>query len=145
MACDGPERRRLEAQARDLPDVIFMGFEKNRAELARALASADALVHAGPFETFGLVVAEARACATPVVVASSGAAGELVSPECSEKYTACDATAFAEATERLLSRDASELKARCLAAAADVVSLEQHFRALLALYRELLVRPRAEG
>src|SRR5262249_24509543 len=58
---DGPERARLEASARDLPDVIFLGFERDREKLARALASSDALVHAGPFETFGLVVAEAAA------------------------------------------------------------------------------------
>jgi alpha-1,6-mannosyltransferase len=142
---DGPERQRLEARAHDLPDVVFMGFERNRAELARALASADALVHAGPFETFGLVVGEARACATPVVVASTGAAGELVSPDCSATYSACDPVAFADAVDRLLKRDPQELCARARDAASQVLSVEQHFRALLGLYSELLGQSVGEG
>jgi alpha-1,6-mannosyltransferase len=123
---------------RDCPDVVFLGFERNRAELARALASSDALVHAGPFETFGLVVAEARACGTPVVVASSGAAGELAARDCSEKYVACDPAAFAAALERLLARDRRDLLERARAGVSSVISIEQHFRALIALYRELL-------
>jgi alpha-1,6-mannosyltransferase len=142
---DGPERAKLEASVRDLPDVVFLGFERNRAELARALASSDALVHAGPFETFGLVVAEARACGTPVVVASSGAAGEVAAHDCSEKYAACDPAAFAAALERLLARDRRELAERACAGARSVLSIEQHFRALLSLYRELLSRRAARG
>ena len=135
---DGPERTKLETSVRDCPDVVFLGFERNRAELARALASSDALVHAGPFETFGLVVAEARACGTPVVVASSGAAGELAARDCSEKYVACDPAAFAAALERLLARDRRDLLERARAGVSSVISIEQHFRALIALYRELL-------
>lgn len=142
---DGPERARLEASARDLPDVVFQGFERNRAELSRALASADVLVHAGPFETFGLVVAEASACATPVVVCSDGAAGELAAPDCSEKYAACDAQAFAAAVERLLARDRTELATRARSAASRVLSVDQHFRELLALYRALLCEHRTRG
>jgi alpha-1,6-mannosyltransferase len=139
---DGPERARLEASARDLPDVVFLGFEHNRAELSRALASSDVLVHAGPFETFGLVVAEARACATPVVVSAQGAAGELASADCSEKYSECDPQAFSAAVERLLARDDAELTARARAAASRVLSVGQHFRSLVSLYRDLLSEPR---
>jgi alpha-1,6-mannosyltransferase len=142
---DGPERARLEASSRDLKDVIFMGFERNRAELARALSSADVLVHAGPFETFGLVVAEARASATPVVVTAEGAAGELASSDCSEKYAAGDAQAFANAVERLLSRDRHELAVRSRAAANQVLSVGQHFRRLVSLYRDLLSESRGRG
>lgn len=137
---DGPERRELETRARDLPDVVFLGFERDRRELARALASADVLVHSGPFETFGLVVGEARACGTPVVVADAGAAGELVSADCSEKYRACDATALAAAVERLLARSPEELGARARDSSHRVVSVHEHFAALLSFYRELIQR-----
>lgn len=137
---DGPERRDLEARARGLADVVFLGFERDRRELARALASADALVHSGPFETFGLVVGEARACATPVVVADSGAAGELVSPACSEKYAACDPQALAAAIERLLARAPAELAAHARESSRQVLSVSQHFTGLLSFYRELIER-----
>lgn len=43
------------------------------AEVARLIASADLLVHAGDQETFGLVILEAMASATPVVAVRAGA------------------------------------------------------------------------
>ncbi len=49
-----------------------------RSELATVLASADAFVHAGDQETFGLSVLEAMACGTPAVVRDAEGLGELV-------------------------------------------------------------------
>jgi alpha-1,6-mannosyltransferase len=68
---------RLKAEARGLP-VAFPGFEKNRAELARALASSDIYVSAMADETFGISVLEAQACALPVVGVASGAMPDRV-------------------------------------------------------------------
>ncbi len=66
---------------RRLPDNVsrsegFLGLD----EVARWLASADALVHAGDRETFGLVVLEAMASGIPVVGVRGGAIPELVVP-----------------------------------------------------------------
>jgi alpha-1,6-mannosyltransferase len=58
--------------------ATVLPFEREPRQLARLLASCDALVHPGPCETFGLVVLEAMACGLPVVVTSGGAVGELV-------------------------------------------------------------------
>nr|WP_255675956.1 glycosyltransferase family 1 protein [Pusillimonas sp. MFBS29] len=47
-------------------------------EIAVAMASADAMLHAGTRETFGLVAQEAMACGLPVVAARAGALKEYV-------------------------------------------------------------------
>jgi alpha-1,6-mannosyltransferase len=77
MVGDGPRRRALEAQARDLP-VVFTGHLHDRGELARLLAHADAALAPCPYETFGLAALEALACGTPVVATDRGAVAEIV-------------------------------------------------------------------
>ena len=77
MVGDGPRRRALEAQARDLP-VVFTGHLHDRSELARLLAYADAALAPCPYETFGLAALEALACGTPVVATDRGAVAEVV-------------------------------------------------------------------
>jgi alpha-1,6-mannosyltransferase len=79
MIGDGKLMDRLKAEARGLP-VAFPGFEKNRAELARALASSDIYVSAMADETFGISVLEAQACALPIVGVASGAMPDRVPP-----------------------------------------------------------------
>jgi len=54
----------------------------DQTQLARWLASSDALIHAGDRETFGLVVLEAMASGIPVVGVRAGAVAELVAPGC---------------------------------------------------------------
>lgn len=74
---DGKLRERLIAQANGLP-VAFPGFEKDRIELARALASSDIYVSAMADETFGISVLEAQSCGLPVVGVASGAMPDRV-------------------------------------------------------------------
>jgi alpha-1,6-mannosyltransferase len=58
--------------------VRVLPTEQDIHRLARMVASADAFVHAGDQETFGLSVLEAMASGTPVVVSAAGGLGELV-------------------------------------------------------------------
>ncbi len=51
-----------------------------QSELARLMASSDAMLHAGDQETFGLVILEAMASGLPVVGVRAGAVAELVAP-----------------------------------------------------------------
>ncbi|TMH07198.1 MAG: glycosyltransferase family 1 protein [Betaproteobacteria bacterium] len=51
---------------------------RDARQLATALASADAFVHAGDQETFGLSVLEAMACGTPAVARAAEGLAELV-------------------------------------------------------------------
>jgi alpha-1,6-mannosyltransferase len=79
VAGDGPRRRALERAAATLP-VTSLGFVPDRAELARLLASADAVISPGPLETFGLAALEALASGTPLVTAATGTLPELLAP-----------------------------------------------------------------
>src|SRR5207253_11022293 len=64
---DGPERGDLaELQAR-CPNVTWMRYCTDSADLARYYRAADLFVHPGTQETFGLVALESQACGTPVV------------------------------------------------------------------------------
>lgn len=74
---DGKLRGKLMREAQGLP-IAFPGFERNRAELARALASSDIYVSAMADETFGISVLEAQACGLPVVGVASGAMPDRV-------------------------------------------------------------------
>jgi alpha-1,6-mannosyltransferase len=133
---DGPERERLQRRAPR--DVRFAGFEQDRNKLATALASADLLVHASPYETFGLSIAEAVACALPIVVPDQGGAAEHASRGCSETYASLDAEACAAAIERILARPREELRARAHDAASAVLTAAQHFQRVLSVYDDLL-------
>jgi alpha-1,6-mannosyltransferase len=132
---DGPERTRLERSAP--PGVRFAGFEPDRVRLAKALASADILAHASPYETFGIGIAEAIACGLPIVVPDAGGAAEHAASACCETYRSLDPLACAAAIERMLNRNL-DARAEALDRAARVVTLEQHFGRVLGAYSELL-------
>jgi alpha-1,6-mannosyltransferase len=59
-------------------NVTMLPYEQDSSSLARLLASADALVHAGVHETFGMIVIEAMACGIPVIGMRAGAVAELI-------------------------------------------------------------------
>jgi alpha-1,6-mannosyltransferase len=136
---DGPERAAMEARVAGRGDVKFMGFVTDRAPLASAFASADLLLHGCPYETFGLGVAEAMACALPVVVPDEGGACESVDLSCGATYRALDAEACAAAIEGMLRRAPADLRAKALDVAKRVTSVEAHFDGVIAIYERLLV------
>jgi alpha-1,6-mannosyltransferase len=140
---DGPERERMKARAAGSTDIAMPGFEKNRERLASMLASADALVHGSPFETFGLSIAEAMGCGLPVVVPDEGGASEMHVPEAGERYRSLDVEACAQATAKLLGRlaaDAGTVREAAARAARRLPGVREQFEAQIALYEELLSR-----
>ncbi|HXF07665.1 MAG TPA: glycosyltransferase family 1 protein [Candidatus Acidoferrales bacterium] len=82
------------------------------AALSRLLASADVFVHAGDCETFGLVVLEAMASGTPVVVSDCGALPELVVPGTGVVAPAPTADAMAAAVRDLFAQDRNAMGAQ---------------------------------
>jgi alpha-1,6-mannosyltransferase len=136
---DGPERERLEAMGRSLPRFRAMRFTRDRAEYARILASADALVHASRCETFGFVLAECLASGTPIVGPNAGAATDMLAPAWSETFdTRAEAPEVARAIERLLARPRAELSGAAVARARTLPTTRQHFADLFALYASLM-------
>ena len=65
-------------RARPAHNVSMVPYRRDSTELASWIASADAFVHAGTKETFGLVILEAMACGKPVIAARAGAFPELI-------------------------------------------------------------------
>lgn len=59
-------------------NVTRIPYCRDNRKLASYFAAADALVHAGTHETFGLVALEAMACGRPVVAMRAGALPEII-------------------------------------------------------------------
>jgi len=137
---DGPLSDWLARKARGLP-VHLAGVTRDRAFLARVMASADGLLHGSAAETYGLVVAEALSAGLPIIVPNRGGAADLARPAHAETYAAGDARACASAIERLLAREHAGLRQAALHASDTLVrSQEAHFADLFARYAALSER-----
>jgi alpha-1,6-mannosyltransferase len=94
-----------EIEARPTANITMLPYRRDSLELAQWLASADALVHAGTKETFGLVILEAMACGRPVVAARASAIPEFVDETVGMLAEPNSAKSMAEAIEALYERD----------------------------------------
>jgi alpha-1,6-mannosyltransferase len=92
-------------------NVSLLPYRRDGVELAQCLASADALVHAGSSETFGLVIVEAMACGRPVVGVRAGSVPELIDERVGELAQPESAASMAQAIRRLYERDPDVLGA----------------------------------
>lgn len=79
---DGPERPRLQrlAESLDLDSVVKFTGHVDQGDLLSYYSTLGLLIVPSQNEGFGLVVLEALACGTPVLVARSGGLAELVHP-----------------------------------------------------------------
>lgn len=142
LAGEGPERAELErAAGRGPGDVRLLG---RRDDVPTLLAGADVAVSAAVWEGQPLVLQEALAAGTPVVATDVGGtavvlggAGLLVPGESGV------AEALADAVRRVLDEPglADRLRARSLARAAELPTVEDAVGAALAAYRRLLGSP----
>jgi len=117
--------------------VRVIAFMSDTLALARALASADAFVHAGDQETFGLSAIEAMACGTPIAVRDAEGLAELVDGRCGIVVSRGSGAAFAEAIAALLATSLPDRRqaARARAEASDwarvLPGLLVHYQGLL--------------
>lgn len=136
---DGPSRAKIERLAYKAPGVAVAGYTRDRAELAEAVASADAMLHGSAAETYGLVLAEALCARTPLIIPDVGGAADFANEAYTEVYKAGDVRSCAAAIRRMLSRDPQQLAAGLEAVAArGVRTLDDHFSDLFAHYEGLL-------
>jgi len=112
-------------------------YRRDSVELAQWLASADALVHAGSSETFGLVVLEAMACGRPVVGVRAGAVPELVDERVGELAAPESAASMAQAIRRLYERGLEALGASARARVLQRFTWSQVLQLQLASYAGL--------
>jgi alpha-1,6-mannosyltransferase len=103
---DGEQRAAIETIARRTENVFWHPYCNSPELLSVFYSSADAFVHAGTSETFGLVSLEAQACGAPVVAVHGGGVGATLQHE-EDPVFAADASprALKEAVERQLARN----------------------------------------
>ena len=130
----GMATRQLQDAAGDSPHVRLFRPVYDRQRLARIMASADALIHGGSSEPFGLVAYEALACGAPMIVPDEGGAFEASDPSYAETFRAGSARDCALAIGRFFARDQVAVRAAAAAAARSVRSDEDHAAALIEHY-----------
>ena len=129
MIGDGKLREPLMARARGL-NIAFPGFERNRACLARSLASSDIYVSAMADETFGISVLEAQACGLPVVGVAGGAMPDRVPPALGRLGAVDDTAAMARNVVAIWEDGAAAIGARARAMVAEDYGWDRTFRRL---------------
>ena len=98
-----------ERSGRTSPNVTELPYQGSAHRVARLLASADALLHVGVHETFGLVILETMACGRPVVGIDTGAIAELVDADVGSLARGDDAASVVAAVRALYDRDLDAL------------------------------------
>jgi alpha-1,6-mannosyltransferase len=125
-------------RARPTANVTMLPYRRDSYELARWIASADALVHAGTKETFGLVILEAMACGRPVVAARAGAFPEFVDETVGVLAEPHSAAGMADAIAALYERDIAALGAAARARVLRHFTWSRAFHSQLSAYASLL-------
>ena len=127
-----------DRHARPAANVTMIPYRRDSVELARWIASADALVHAGTKETFGLVILEAMACGRPVVAARAGAFPELVDESVGQLAEPNSTAGMAEAIAALYQRDLAAVGATARARVLRQFTWRRAFNGQFAVYASLV-------
>jgi alpha-1,6-mannosyltransferase len=133
----GRDLKTIERRIGGNPHVRILAPITNRPELARVMASADALLHGCEAETFCMVAAEARASGLPLIVPDEGGAADQARACGGWIYKSADPQAAAEAIgEYCVGRESGI--AGPLARIPSPRTMDDHFRELFASYERLI-------
>jgi alpha-1,6-mannosyltransferase len=126
------------------PRVRRLPYEPRPAQLARLMASADAFVHAGDQESFGLAPLEAMACGTPVIVRQAAGLAELAEGGTALAVDSDKPSDWAEAIAALFAADQAPLR-QAGRACAERYDWDQVLPQLVTRYRRLIRGSRLTG
>ena len=129
-------------QKRGLEDrVIFLGSKKQN-ELSKYYSAADALVVPSLYESFGLVIIEALACGTPVIVSEIGEMQTIVKEgKNGFSFRPNDTESLATCLERFfLEKSKLWRKERIIQDVTDTFSWDKTARGTYDFFSELLVK-----
>ena len=141
---DGPKLPRLESLAARTGRVAVLPRINDRNELARLMASADALVHGCEAETFCMVAAEARASGIPLIVPDRGAAVDQLLPGAGLVFRSASEVSLHRAIGRFVNRG-PELQRALAARSCRVRTMDEHFAELFSRYESLAAQPVAQA
>jgi alpha-1,6-mannosyltransferase len=140
LAGQGRDHKTIERRIAGNPHIRILTPITDRLELARVMASADALVHGCEAETFCMVAAEACASGLPLIAPDEGGAADQARAANGWIYGSANAAAAAEViVEYAIARECGLDGPR-----ADIGpprTMDDHFCKLFATY-EALGRPR---
>ena len=133
---DGSKRFGLELLANRSPRVALLPPITDREELARLMASADALVHGCEAETFCMVAAEARTSGVPLIVPDRGAAGSQLVSGAGTLFRAGSQISLERAICRFLDHG-PEFQRAAATRESRTRTMDEHFADLFAHYESL--------
>ena len=132
----GRDQKAIERRIGANPHVRILAPINGRAELARVMASADALLHGCEAETFCMVAAEASASGLPLITPDEGGAADQARASGGWIYKSADPAAAADAiSEYCLGRETGV--AGPLSEIPAPRTMDDHFRELFARYEAL--------
>ena len=134
---DGPQRAQLRQLQAQTANVKWIPYCTDSSELARFYRAADAFVHPGIQETFGLVALESQACGTPVVGIRGSYMDRIICHEQESWARENTPDSLADAIEEFCRKDLKSMGAVAASAAAERYSWPRVFEGLLCIYREV--------
>lgn len=139
---DGPERSGLERLSEELgvAPAVQMHGACAKADVARLMRESDAVVSGSSLETFGVTMAEALMCGTPVVASSSGGPLDIVGPGDGLIVSSGEPAALAVAIREIARPRSIEERAAIRARAADRFSFEAVRNQIGTVYDRVLRR-----
>ncbi|MGI4880442.1 MAG: glycosyltransferase [Janthinobacterium lividum] len=134
---EGRDGARIRRQVGGNPHIVLLPTIAGRPELARLMASADALVHGCEAETFCIVAAEARASGLTLITPDRGGAADHSRAANGYRYISANAASAAEAIGRFADRPRLPRQAP-LTGLVPPRTMDCHFDMLFAGYTQLI-------
>ena len=134
---DGPQREQLRRLQAEVPSVKWIPYCTDSMELAGFYRAADAFVHPGTQETFGLVALESQACGTPVVGIRGSQMDRIIFHGQDSWAAENTPEALAAAVEKFAAENLKLLGSGAARLAAERFAWPRMFERLFCIYREV--------